>query len=285
MSNPYLIQGPALISFSGGRTSARMLAGIVEAHGGSLPDDVFVAFANTGKEDEATLRFVHDCSVHFGVRVHWLEFVTDLRRVGAAGRFMEVGYNSASRNGEPLDRLIKRKNGLFSTLKGRWCTQFAKIDVLQDFMDTQGLPVGTYTEVIGFRADERDRVIELPQKERNAGRSFAFPLANAGVRKADIFAFWRAMPFDLALPAGFGNCDNCPFLSRKARIARARRNPEKLGWWSDHEIDRKFSFGRESIAELREEVERSPMLPLDLIEADAADSDCVGWCGAEAANG
>lgn len=54
-SNPYLIEGPALISFSGGRTSAYMLHQIIQAHGGTLPDDVVVAFANTGKEREVTL--------------------------------------------------------------------------------------------------------------------------------------------------------------------------------------------------------------------------------------
>lgn len=59
--NPYRITGPALISFSGGRTSAFMVWNILQAHGGTLPDDVVVAFANTGKEREETLRFVHEC--------------------------------------------------------------------------------------------------------------------------------------------------------------------------------------------------------------------------------
>ena len=46
--NPYLIHGPALISFSGGRTSGYMLKKILDAHSGLLPDDVHVTFANTG---------------------------------------------------------------------------------------------------------------------------------------------------------------------------------------------------------------------------------------------
>ncbi len=61
--NPYLITGPALISFSGGRTSAYMLWQILAAHGGQLPDDVHICFANTGKEREETLRFVHECGL------------------------------------------------------------------------------------------------------------------------------------------------------------------------------------------------------------------------------
>lgn len=67
--NPYLIEGPALISFSGGRTSAYMLFKILEAHGGVLPPDVHVVFANTGREREETLRFVHQCASRWNVRI------------------------------------------------------------------------------------------------------------------------------------------------------------------------------------------------------------------------
>lgn len=77
MSNPYFITGPALISFSGGRTSAYMLKQILDAHGGTLPDDVHACFANTGKEREETLRFVHECATRWEVRVRWIEFRSD----------------------------------------------------------------------------------------------------------------------------------------------------------------------------------------------------------------
>lgn len=281
--NPYRIEGPALVSFSGGRTSGRMLKGMVDAYDGRLPDNIFVGFSNTGKEREETLRFVHECGTRWDVRIHWLEFITDLRSVGAAGRFEEVGYNSASRKGEPLDRLIARKQALFSTVSGRWCTERAKVGVLHDFMEANGFERGAYTEVIGFRADEYDRVYELPRKPRNADRRLAFPLAAAGVRKGDVLRFWKDQPFDLMLERGTGNCDHCPFLSLKSRIARARRDPAGCGWWQAHEEARDFSFGRESFADILRHIERSPVFAMDEIEADAADSECGGWCGAEAA--
>ena len=41
--NPYLITGPAVIAFSGGRTSGYMLHEIIAAHGGTLPPDVIEA--------------------------------------------------------------------------------------------------------------------------------------------------------------------------------------------------------------------------------------------------
>lgn len=284
MAIPYRIEGPALISFSGGRTSAFMLHQILEAHDGQLPDGVIVAFANTGKEREATLRFVHECATNWNVKIRWLEFVTDLRSVGASGRFEEVGYNSASRNGEPLSRLIARKQSLFSTMSGRWCTQYCKVLVLQDFMETQGYSPGKFTEVIGLRADESDRIYELPRRALNEGRNFAFPLSKAGVRKADVIQWWKSQPFDLVLPRGTGNCDHCPFVGEKSRIARARINPDGLDWWQTHESERDFSFGYMSVAEIREHIANNPVLiPLDEIETEAADSECGTWCPSEAA--
>jgi 3'-phosphoadenosine 5'-phosphosulfate sulfotransferase (PAPS reductase)/FAD synthetase len=280
MRDPFLIKGPALISFSGGRTSAYMLSRILQAHGGTLPPDVVVAFANTGKEREETLRFVHECGSRWGVPVRWLEFITDLASVGPAGRFEEVGFNSASRKGEPLDRLILRKQSLFSTMRGRWCTERCKVGVLIDFAATLGLGPGDYTEVIGYRADERDRVVELPLSPRNQGHLLAFPLAEAGVRKPDVLAWWSEQPFDLRLRRGTGNCDHCPFLSDKARIARARLDPDGLDWWHRHEEERHFSFGRMSIADIRAHVAKTPTLELDDMEAEGADSECVGWCAA-----
>jgi 3'-phosphoadenosine 5'-phosphosulfate sulfotransferase (PAPS reductase)/FAD synthetase len=279
MTDPFLITGPALISFSGGRTSGYMLWRILQAHGGTLPDDVHVAFANTGREREETLRFVHDCSVRWGVRVRWLEFVSDLRGVGVDGRFTEVGYNSAGRNGEPFERLIERKQAIPSRSSGRFCTSFLKVRPLQDFMESVGFPINAYTEVIGFRADERDRVFEFPLKPFNAARRFAFPLSDAGIRKSDVLEFWKRNDFDLNLPRGLGNCDHCPFMNTKIRMTRARIDPVGLEWWRKQEEAHDYYFNAESCAEIAAMTNASPLLlDLDDIAQDAADSECGGWC-------
>ena len=74
MHNPFKITEPTCISFSGGRTSAYMLYRILEAHDMQLPDEVVVCFANTGKEEEATLEFVRDCEKYWNVPIVWLEY-------------------------------------------------------------------------------------------------------------------------------------------------------------------------------------------------------------------
>src|SRR3546814_2300344 len=90
-----------------------MLYMVLCAHGGVLPDYVFVVFANTGKEREETLRFVHECGVRWGVHIWWLERADDDGAgVAPADRFHVVGYNSASRNGEPFKALIRKKGYL-----------------------------------------------------------------------------------------------------------------------------------------------------------------------------
>jgi len=75
--NPFKITEPTCISFSGGRTSAYMLYRVLEANNG-LPDDAIVCFANTGKEEEATLKFIQNCSEHWNVDIHWLEYISEI---------------------------------------------------------------------------------------------------------------------------------------------------------------------------------------------------------------
>ena len=51
--NPYRVPRPAVISFSGGRTSAYMLRHIVDAYGGRLLGGIHVVFALSRERDKA----------------------------------------------------------------------------------------------------------------------------------------------------------------------------------------------------------------------------------------
>ena len=105
MRDPFRIESPTCISFSGGRTSAYMLWRVLQANGG-LPADTVVCFANTGKEVEATLRFVRGCAKHWQVPIHWLEY-----RPTEPG-FAVVDFDTASRKGEPFEALIRKRQYL-----------------------------------------------------------------------------------------------------------------------------------------------------------------------------
>lgn len=289
-ANPYQIEGPALISFSGGRTSAFMLRQMLDAHDGQLPADVHVVFANTGKEREETLRFVHECGSRWGVRIRWIEWRPrplgqEGRETPWADRFEEVGYNSASRAGEPFLALIERKRFLPNAVT-RFCTADLKIDAMKAFMLAQGYE--RWTNAIGLRADEVRRIAKQ-QKRNDEGKerfTTTWPLLKAGVTARDVWRFWlgrNADPKQLAhpLPQGFdlglypyeGNCDGCFLKGREILTYQERERPGYLDWWIAAEGRAKELADKPDGArfvteydysQLQAEVERSPLLiPLD----------------------
>jgi 3'-phosphoadenosine 5'-phosphosulfate sulfotransferase (PAPS reductase)/FAD synthetase len=283
--NPYLIEGPALISFSGGRTSAYMLKMMLDAHGGAFPPDIYVTFANTGKEREETLRFVHECQVRWGVPIHWLEWRTrrtkddDGKVIPFDARFEEVGYNSASRDGKPFADLITSK-GYTPNAVTRFCTSELKVRIMGWFMQSRGH--SHWTNVVGLRHDEAHRVAKsrAPNKER---WTVALPLDDAKVSNRDVRAFWREQDFDLQLLPFEGNCDGC-FLKARPKLWEVERTkPGTLQWWSDMEQGPgKGRFVTEySYAELIRDVQRQPdMFAGGLFDNDPEmDAECGTWCG------
>jgi 3'-phosphoadenosine 5'-phosphosulfate sulfotransferase (PAPS reductase)/FAD synthetase len=127
MTDPYLIEGPALISFSGGRTSAYLLKHVLDAYGGTLPGNVIVCFANTGKEMPQTLDFVHDCGRRWNVTIVWLEYDP----AGESQRkFRVVDHGTASRQGEPYEALLRERKYLPNPVS-RFCTTTLKIRVMR----------------------------------------------------------------------------------------------------------------------------------------------------------
>jgi 3'-phosphoadenosine 5'-phosphosulfate sulfotransferase (PAPS reductase)/FAD synthetase len=234
VSDPYLIQGPALISFSGGRTSGYMLKHILDAHGGTLPADVHVAFANTGREMPQTLDFVQECSERWGVRIAWLEYDES-----AEHKTRVVSHNSASRDGEPLTQIIRSRQMLPNPVM-RLCTIEGKIKRMQAYMrDVLGYE--NYANIVGLRADEPKRVEKQLRRHesgkdgKRSGRP-VMPLHTAGISKRDVASWWAQQPFDLRLlnvggKTPLGNCDLC-FLKGEATLRGIIRDrPDLADWW------------------------------------------------------
>ena len=234
--NPYLITEPTCISFSGGRTSAYMLYQVLQAHGGKLPEDAIVCFANTGKEEEATLKFINDCSVNWNVNINWLEY----NNANDVHNFNIVNYQTVSRNGEPFSALINRYAPILPNGRARYCSDYLKTRTTHRFLKSIGWE--EWDSFLGIRADEPRRVAKFRANPNPKGKyeTVVLPLVYENVTAKDVGKFWEQQKFDLELPningkTMHGNCDLC-YLKPKAQIlSLIKEKPEKALWWIAHE--------------------------------------------------
>lgn len=272
---PYMLpEGNVQISFSGGRTSAYMLHQIALANGG-IPDRAAVVFANTGREMPQTLDFVQECSDRWSIPIVWVEFrMHDNPR----RRFEIVSHNMAARNGEPFQALIKKKKYL-PNQQTRYCTSELKVRPSKEYLLSIGWT--NWQAALGIRADEPGRVNRAPQKER---WQRWYPLADAGVSRRDVAAFWRGQDFDLQLPningnCWLGNCDGC-FLKSEANLASlVREHPERAKWWEDMETQIGY-LTRGSGARWSERYTRAELRDFMSRQGDAFDTDDGQLCQA-----
>ena len=234
MSNPYQIDSPTCISFSGGRTSAFMLYKVLEAHQMSLPPEAIVCFANTGKEDEATLKFVKDCQDNWNVPITWLEYV-DAEET--KDRWKQVNFETASRDGEPFEALIKKRNYLPNPVS-RFCTVELKVRTIHRYLKANGWT--EWDSMLGIRADEQRRLAKIGNQDYGKHEEKIAPLGGMGVTKEIVGEFWRNQSFDLGLPnmngvTMHGNCDLC-FLKGGAQVlSLIQEKPERAVWWAKME--------------------------------------------------
>ena len=232
MTDPFRIDGPAVISFSGGRTSGYMLRRILDA---GLQPDVHVLFADTGKEFPATYAFVNACAEQWGVPIQW---------VNRPGGFTQ---------------LITDKRFLPNPVM-RFCTTELKLKPITQWMHGRGY--STFDTVVGIRADEPKRIATMRE------RGLFVPLADAGITRADVMAFWARQPFDLQLQPRESNCDLCFLKGYGLRRQIVRDHPETLAWWveQEHRIGGRFRHDAPGYADLA----RQP----DLFVGDDSLADC-----------
>ena len=225
---------PLVLSVSGGRSSGLKAAHFVKANGG-LPSGTIAVFENTGLEDAETYHFLDRVDRFFQLGLTWLEFDHE-----APTGVRVVDFATASRNGEPMERLLTRivpvrRDGTAGVQPlpnpvQRSCTAQLKVKTLHRYV-RRHLGWGTkYYATIGYRADEQDRrkrKEKLDAKGFDEGGRGVFPMADAGVLEDDTLTFWRAMPFDLGIDGIFGNCDFC-FMAAAWKIKeRMRRVAEQ----------------------------------------------------------
>ena len=236
MRNPFEITEPTCISFSGARTSAYMLYRVLQAHQMSLPSEAKVIFANTGKEEEATLKFVNDCSKRWNVPISWLEYV----EVDGEHSFKQVDYQTASRNGEPFQQIIKHFNNALPNGRARYCSANLKTRTFYRYLKSIGWE--EWQSFLGIRADEPKRVVKFRANPNPEGKheTVYLPLAQDNVSSKDVSNFWKQQDFDLGLPningkTMHGNCDLCMLKPKAQILSLIQEKPERALWWIKQE--------------------------------------------------
>jgi 3'-phosphoadenosine 5'-phosphosulfate sulfotransferase (PAPS reductase)/FAD synthetase len=209
-----------------------MLWRVLQENNG-LPEDCLVMFANTGKEELVTLDFVNECSIRWNVSIIWLEYRN------SESQFEVVNYETASRNGEPFEELIKKKGYLPNPI-ARFCTVDLKILTFERYVKSLGWK--EFDNFIGIRADEPRRVakIRANPSDGRKGVTRHMPLAIDNITKYDVMEFWNKQDFDLKLPningvTYHGNCDLCFLKGPTQILSLIVEKPERAIWWMNME--------------------------------------------------
>jgi 3'-phosphoadenosine 5'-phosphosulfate sulfotransferase (PAPS reductase)/FAD synthetase len=237
-----------------------MLWRVLQSHGGTLPPEAIVCFANTGKEDEATLKFVQDCGQHWGVDIKWLEY----ENIETEHAVKAVDFDTASRNGEPFDALIKRFQPTLPNGRSRYCSDYLKTRTMHRYLKSFGW--NEWDTFIGIRADEPRRAAKFRLNPHPKGKyeTISMPLVPAEVTSKLVGAFWKANDFDLGLPnmngkTMHGNCDLCMLKPKAQILSLITEKPERAMWWINHEQEaakrcdgdgRFFAIDRPSYAQM-----------------------------------
>ncbi len=189
-----------VINFSGGKTSALMT--IQEYKAGDI-----VIFCDTGREHEKTYKFINDFEAHENIPVVRLKF-----------------YNSEN----PFQLMLQKRN--FKVIPNRvkrFCTDELKIKVQKRYLKSIG--VLKFENLIGFRADEAQRVIKRKQYFKKVVDKF--PLYEKGITKAHVNKFWENKAYTLEIPSILGNCDLCFMKGKNAIISILIQYPELAKKW------------------------------------------------------
>jgi len=262
--NPYQTNGPTVIQFSSGRSSAKLAHDFMDAHDGKLPQDTVFAFENTGKEDEESLKFANECDKRWGLNMVWLEYAPNpdairnqatrlnlaiispeslsLPNLPETGPLAKVvTFETASRNGEPFEAVIQQRGGVLPNPRARYCSSEMKTRTLHRFLRQQ-MGWTEWDTMLGIRADEPKRLAKFrqnPHPETKA-ETIVLPLAETKISAKDVGKFWEAQSFDLGLPniggkTMHGNCDLCFLKPARQVVSLVQEKPERAVWWAKQE--------------------------------------------------
>lgn len=255
---------------------------IVRAWAGCPPLDVHFNFNNTGREVEETLVFVNELDKRWGVGITWIEFDATY---GNGLTWRVVDFHTASRNGEPFDKMLTYYDRLRAEEKSeapilpnpvnRMCTDRMKIKASAWWMKSMGYE--RWDAIIGIRADEPRRYTRMTAANGKERWENVMPMYEAGVTQETVQAFWKDQDIDLGIDSDLGNCDLC-FLKHENKLLRAMRiKPELADWWIAHEerTGQRFRRDRAGYKELKfVAMQMNKQLPISFEEENLADCIC-----------
>ncbi len=260
-----------VVSFSGGETSAFMAQWLWRHKQNEY--DIYFVFANTGEENEETLKFVQQCSSHFGFHVTWIEAVVNHNERKGTG-FKEVTYHTASRNGEPFEDVIK-KYGI-PNVKSLHCSRELKERPISSYI--KYMEWDDRLLAIGIRNDEIDR-----QNKDKDKLKIIYPLIYMKpMTKSAINFYWSNMPFRLELKGYEGNCKTCWKKSDNKLYQIAKDNEHNFYFMGKMEL-RYDKYIPESRLALMAERGEYPKLPIRFFRKNRSVQDIINesknWTG------
>lgn len=170
----------------------------------NLSDEFEILFgiANTGWENEDTLRFADAVDRHYGLNLIWIEAVVHPGEKRSCTHRV-VTYATASRNGEPFEAATA-KYGLPNQVF-KWCTRELKLNPMKSYLRSIGWTSGSYTTAIGIRTDELRRVSATAGQQ-----NIMYPLVDRiPTDKQDVLSFFEDFEWDLKIAEHQGNCTGC----------------------------------------------------------------------------
>ena len=188
------------------------------------PATDYVVFCDTGREHEKTYKFIADFEAFEGIPVV---------RLGGAGAFENF---LKKRDFEEIPNMMKRS-----------CTVALKVDVARRWARKN---IGmTYANLIGFRADEPQRVAKNRKRWQKVEQ--VFPLYDRGITRANVNQYWLTKSYTLEIPHILGNCTLCFMKGQNAIINILRHDPTLAAPWIEDERKSALKYGHTYLKDIR----------------------------------
>lgn len=215
-----------VVSFSGGRTSAKLVLLAMEEFG---PSNVDVVFMDTGAEHPMTYKFINELVRVFNVDLTCLRGDFSLP-LGKGVGYKVVPLSECKADMKPFKEMMAKYGTPY--IGGMFCTDRMKLRPFEKYCKDkyyknlkQRLE---YKEVtgsawkdnghetwLGIRADEPKRLSD------KKGIRYLAEISDDD--KSDIIEWWSEQVFDLEIPEWLGNCVFCPKKS-DLKLAAAQRD-------------------------------------------------------------